>query len=231
MITHSMAPEAAPGDQPNFMTFADRDLRLLSREDSIRFARASGFREVGMSAAEVGILYDRLEAMGSGTIVELGRDYGTSTRLFTQHILKYGGRLDSIDLKHSPGVRESFMSIGFKVSSDLSGDYNLLGYVTGEALNITIRRQHSQKMDIGEVDPFVDFLLIDTEHATWDALGEYARWRMYLRSRAHVAFHDSSLPNVKKAIDIVRELDAERIAEEWVQERPDGFGVYIMRWK
>jgi hypothetical protein len=60
------------------------------------------------------------------------------------------------------------------------------------------------------------------------------RWREYLKSGSFIAFHDASLPAVARAIDIVKEVEAPfdgRLAKEYINERVDGFGIHIFRWK
>ena len=216
-------------EQTPIASYKNFDWKALGNNmDAVHFARASGFKETGMSVNEVALLYSCLEQMGRGYIVELGRNYGTSTRLFIQHVIRYGGSLESWDLKNWPGYLETMKENGY----DHRGKSLVVG---GESYDVWLREGvHSIKTPINREDRFVDFLLIDTEHGLEDALGEYMRWRQYLKSGAFVAFHDACLPAVARAIDIAKEVELHfdgRIAQEFVNERIDGFGVHVFRWK
>src|SRR5690348_15240231 len=86
-------------DQVDISNFKDFDWSKATKAQSVSFARASGFKETGMSVGEVALLYDLLEEKKPNKIVELGRNYGTSTRIFLQHVVRHGGLLESWDLK------------------------------------------------------------------------------------------------------------------------------------
>ncbi len=231
-------------EQPHIDTFIGRDPRTFTRKDAVCFARASGLRETGMSVNEIALLYDLLEEFKPRSIVELGRDFGTSSRLFYQHIVRNGGRLESWDLKIHPEIitGKAFARSWGPVTNIPTEDSHILEYgmpYYGDGYQLIFNVAHSIKSPVRDpatklefpisVEPFIDFLLIDTEHSTWDALGEYARWRHYLHGGALVAFHDSNLPNVRRAIDIVHELEGSRITDTWEPSHADGFGVHVLR--
>jgi hypothetical protein len=99
---------------------------------------------------------------------------------------------------------------------------------------VRLRVAHSMKTQLPE-DFKVDFLLIDTEHAIENALGEYMRWREYMASGAIIAFHDSTLPAVKRSIDLAIEVEAAchdgRILKIHKNEREDGYGLLALEWR
>lgn len=204
---------------------------------AVGFARAVGFKETGMSVGEVALLYDRLETKGACHIVELGRNYGTSTRLFIQHIIRHGGSLESWDLKHWPGFLETMAENGYEFVLDGPGVFapqmNVLP--NRDAYCVNLKTAHSIKTPVGRDDRFVDFLLIDTEHGLENALGEYMRWREYIKSGAFVAFHDTCIPGVARAISICKEVEQVsadgRLYKEYVPEQSDGFGITVLEWR
>ncbi len=236
------APHAElPYEQKHISNFKNHDWKnpktaLQAKEDAVLFARASGFKETGMSVNEVALMYDLLELKRPRVIVELGRNYGCSTRLFMQHVIRHGGYLQSWDLKHWPGFIETMGENGYEFSEFPNGNYGLISKEPDASIEIKIA--HSIKTPICSTNPgddrFVDFLLIDTEHGLENALGEYMRWREYLRSGCIIAFHDSELPAVKRAIDICIEVEGvggrERLVRRYDNERIDGFGVTLLEW-
>lgn len=214
-----------------------------SKVAAVNFARIRDYNETGMSVNEVGLLYDCLELMGRGHIVELGRNYGTSSRLFLQHVIRHGGTLESWDLKVWPGFIEAMEAAGYPQFSVPSAPYGSRVY-RGEGYEVITRLAHSVKTPITDprdrlgypncVERFVDFLLIDTEHGLEDALGEYMRWRLYLKGGAFVAFHDATLPGVARAIELVQEIERTftgRLAEHHVNAQVDGYGLEVFRWQ
>ena len=214
-------------DRRHISYFKGFDWLNASKEDAVHFARATGFKETGMSLNEVALLCECLELKKPKSIVELGRNYGTSTRLFVQHVIRHGGIVESWDWKHWPGFIEIMTENGYPLNSDASTDLP-----NGAA--VYLKTADSIKSPI-HPEFTVDFLLIDTEHSIEDALGEYMRWRRYLQGGAMIAFHDSSLSQVARAIEIVKEVEGwggrDRIWREWVNEHIDGFGVHILELK
>ena len=256
METILAQPTGAQPDRPgisydkreDISYFKGFDWLKASKEECIHFARATGFKETGMSVNEVGLMYDLLEEKKPKTIVELGRNYGTSTRLFLAYMMKHDlfyrkdgsneinsnhAVLDSWDLKHWDGFIETMRDNGYVFCS--------LGrscFVDGKFYTTVIRDDaHSIKTDIPPylVQRGVDFLLIDTEHAIENALPEYCRWREYLNSGALIAFHDSTLPAVARSIEIILEMEGKdrpgRIDKIHKNECEDGFGICILEWK
>jgi hypothetical protein len=137
--------------------------------------------------------------------------------------------LDSWDLRHFTDFYEKMAEIGFPLKQDEKGMFGKGGYILRAAHSIkTPAPDHFEHWGI-------DFILIDTEHGIEDAVGEYMRFRPYLAAGSIVAFHDSTLPAVARAIDMVREIEGwggrDRIAEEYAPASEDGFGVHIMRMK
>ena len=214
------------------------EIRGFDKQAANFYARATGLQETGMSVNEIALLYDLLEKKGKCNIVELGRNFGTSTRLFLQHVLRHGGWFESWDLKHWGNLEDTFAAQGFVVNRmqhAKTDDYDYGLSVPGAKENLAaIRVANSVMTDIEDKSRWVDFLLIDTEHGIENALGEYMRWRNYMNSGSFVAFHDSSLPGVMRAIEIIKETEAStcgnRLVREWKNEREDGFGVAVLEW-
>lgn len=210
--------------------FKNFDWSKATKEDSVQFSQAYGFPETGMSVNEIALIYDVLEAKRPKVIVELGRNYGCSTRIILQYLLRHdGGYLESWDLKHWPGFLEKMAENGYPSSpiANYPGDFSLCG-------KAHIRVADSMKTAIPE-NFQVDFLLVDTEHGLEHALGEYMRWRVYLHSGSCVAFHDSDLAGPKRAIEMIKEVEAnnfgDRLIREYVNEHIDGFGIHVLEWK
>ena len=221
-------------EQRHISEFKDFDWSKATKWDAVSFARASGFKETGMSANEVALLFDLLEAKKPKPIVELGRNYGTSTRLFLQHVIRHGGYLESWDLKHWDGFLEIMDANGYPFFCFYGNEYVDIKSGAPHSPKIRIKVAHSIKTAIPE-DFKVDFLLIDTEHAMENAVSEYLRWREYLNSGALIAFHDSTLLAVSRSIEIILEIEDKcrpgRIDKIHKNEREDGFGICVLEWK
>lgn len=221
-------------DYRDVNSYTIEEIRKFDKAAAVTYARAKGLQETGMSQNEIGLMFDLLEKKQSRNVVELGRNFGCSTRLFVQHVVRHGGTFQSWDLKHWGNLKETFANQGFKIGENKphEGDYQL--EFSSGAL-IQIRVADSIKTHIENESRWVDFLLIDTEHGIENALGEYMRWRQYLNSGALIAFHDSTLPGVARSIELAKEIElstcGERIVREWQNERVDGFGVAVLEWK
>lgn len=223
-------------------SFTIDEIRKFDKAAAVFYARATGLQETGMSPNEIGLMFDLLEKKKRCNIVELGRNFGCSTRIFVQHVVRHGGSFQSWDLKHWGNLEETWANQGFEVTRILKEgrhienghDYSLR--IPGaEERTALIRIADSVKTHIEDESRWVDFLLIDTEHGLENALGEYMRWRQYLNSGAIIAFHDSTLPQVARAIELAKEVEVstcgERIIREWHNERVEGFGLAALEWK
>ncbi len=189
-----------------------------------------------MSVNEIALLYDLLEEKRPRKIVELGRNYGCSTRIFMQYVYRHGGILSSWDLKHWDGFIEIMGENGYHFFPTGNGDFVTLPPPGQDDCPVNLRIAHSIKTPI-PANEMIDFLLIDTEHSVINALGEYLRWRFYLNSGALIAFHDSTLPAVARAIEMVKECEWNEdkgrggFKRQWILERQDGFGIQVLeRW-
>lgn len=221
-------------------SFTVDEIRKFDKQAAVHYARAVGLQETGMSVNEIGLLFDLLESRKDRkiNIVELGRNYGCSTRIFLQHVVRHGGSFESWDLKHWGDLKGSFARQGFFIE-DRGADYllheNADAYLEGRPALAYLRTAHSIKTPVTCDERFVDFLLIDTEHGLEHALGEYMRWREYVRSGGFVAFHDSTLPGPARAIEIVKEVEAlaapGRLVADHHNERVDGYGIQILEWR
>lgn len=222
-------------EQQPISYFKGFDWSKASKSDSVSFSRASGFKETGMSVNEMALLYDLLEKKRPKKIVELGRNYGTSTRMFIQHVLRHGGSVESWDLKHWDGFIDGMNENGYNFIPG-KGEEFVMSPIRNDA-SVTLKVAHSIKTHIENEGRWVDFLLVDTEHGLEHALGEYMRWREYLNSGALIAFHDSTLIGPKRAIEIIKEVEemaspgGGRLVKEYINEREDGYGIHILEWK
>jgi len=221
--------------------FKDFDWSTATKEDCVQFAQAFGFPETGMSVNEIALIYDILEAKRPKIIVELGRNYGCSTRISLQYIIRHGGTLYSWDLKHWPGFIQKMNENGYSFVGCDDEDTFVGKWIATDGSNLPgnvwLRVAHSIKAPVWRDIELngVDFLLIDTEHGLEHALGEYMRWREYLKAGSFVAFHDSELAGPKRAIEMVKEVEAnnygDRLIREYKNEHIDGFGIHVLEWK
>lgn len=225
-------------DRREIGTFTVEEMKNFDKVKAVLYARAMGFPETGMSQNEVGLLYDLLEQKKPKQIVELGRNYGCSTRILLQYVVRHGGYLESWDLKHWGNLEQSFADQGFVVNrfqQALTDDHDYtLTLPDATAPIAACRVADSMKTNIETTERWVDFLLIDTEHGLENALGEYMRWRHYLKSGSIIAFHDSTLPAVARAIELAIEVESDfdgRLAKQYRNERIEGFGLEALEWK
>lgn len=177
--------------------FKGRDLKELTDLEWFQFAKANKvFAEPGISAEELDAIHTALEKVigpNPATIVETGMCYGTTTRYFLVRNLKYGGTLTNYELFTRPKFKEAMEELGL--------------------WDNIIRKGHSM-LDTYDEKP-IDILWIDSEHALQDALGEYMRFRLFLRQGAIVGFHDSDCcAGVEKAIEMVQEVDELELVTE-----------------
>lgn len=221
-------------DLRDISTFTVEEMKTFDKATAVAYARAGGLQETGMSQNEVGLMFDLLEQKGVCNIVELGRNFGCSTRMLIQHVVRHPGAfLDSWDLKHWGNLEETFKNQGFDVrrSEEWGDDYKIF---LEDRHIANIRVADSQKTHILNDSRWVDFLLIDTEHGLENALGEYMRWRNYLKSGSITCFHDSELPAVARAIELCIEVEETfdgRIAKQYRNQRIEGFGLEALEWK
>lgn len=229
----------APEDLRNVNSYTIDEIRTFNKQAACHYARAGGLPETGMSPNEVGLIYDLLEKKQPKAIVELGRNFGCSTRILLQYVVRHPGSfLHSWDLKQWGNLEESFRNQGFQINQmhhalSENFDYTLAITSTGQTI-ANMRVADSMTTDIENKTRWVDFLLIDTEHGLENALGEYMRWRPYLKSGSVIAFHDSELPAVARAIELAIEVEQDfdgRLAKQYRNERIEGFGIEMLEWK
>jgi len=171
------------------MDFKGTDWKNMPVADWFHFAKANKtFREPGIAYTELAALYDALMSTGPRplTILETGQCLGTTTRFFVVYTQKYGGYHTSCEIKRRDLYVNAMKELG------LEDKYTTLG--------------NSMK---APWDKEIDFLFIDSEHCITDALGEYMRFRVWLKQGGIVGFHDTeSCYGVRRAIDIIRnEID------------------------
>jgi predicted O-methyltransferase YrrM len=195
----------------HILDYKGADFKSFDMIQSIEFASAEGGKiERGMAPNELEIIYKGLELLGQMplTIVETGMGHGFSTRMFLLHILKYGGELHSIEIF----PREEF-----------------LGYLTELGLRdyVILHQEDARKFN-NWTEP-IDFLSIDSEHAISNVLGEFFRFRLFLKHhRALIGFHDTVLPPVEKGIAIINDVD--NLEPVMVNLAAGGFGYSLYRY-
>jgi len=203
------AKEYLMNDRKALSFFDGKDFANLTLDERIQFAIATGVTETGMLAGEL-IAFDKALclAVEGMTYLELGQCTGTSTRFALTHILKHGGELNSVEINIRPD---------FKVGMEALGLWDKIN-----TINENTQTLHWTKQ--------IDFLLIDTEHAIADALGEYCRFRGFLSADAIIGFHDAwEIPGVRRSIEIIQEID--ELEEVARSPRGIGFGLRFFKIK
>lgn len=231
------------GARRDVNSFTIEEIKTFDKQTAVQYARAKGLLETGMSVNEVALLYDLLEEKKPKMIVELGRNYGCSTRLFLQCIVRHGGFLESWDLKHWGDLNQTFKNQGFHVVptsfspriGQTEPDFSISMPEDSNSPIAVLKIGDTRRDHITPTERWIDFLLVDTEHGMEDALGEVMRFRTFLKGGAMIAFHDSTLSGVSRAIEVYEEVEATaspgRIVRKYVNEREDGFGICILEWK
>lgn len=194
----------------HILDYKGADFKTFDMLQSIEFATADGGKmEQGMNHVELEIMYKGLQLLGQRPLVilETGMGWGYSTRMFMLHIIKYGGELHSLEI--FPRLE-------------------LLDYL--EQLDIRkyvhVHQADARKFNHWELP--IDYLNIDSEHALSNVLGEYFRFRLYLNAAISlVGFHDVSLPQVKRGIEILNEVD--NFEPVILGEHTGGFGYNLYR--
>jgi predicted O-methyltransferase YrrM len=197
-------------------------IKNFDKNTAIAYACAKGFKDSGMNACEVAFLYDFLEMKGACNIVELGRNFGCSTRMFIQHVVRHGGTFESWDLKHWGNLNETFANQGF----ELNGPEEDIHF---ENYQIRLKNADSLKNPIKE-GRWIDFLLIDTEHGVANAFGEFNRWTEHVKDHAFIAFHDATLPGVAESLRMIEEAKSDNIYEWYELEFAGGYGISLLEY-
>jgi predicted O-methyltransferase YrrM len=142
-----------------------------------------GFKDV----SEAQLLYDYCNARKPRLILEIGRRFGVSTRLFAMVAREVGGKVISLD-----GAPQSFVP---KVLEDLG----LTAYVD-------LVDQWSPWIN---PDPEwrIELLYIDGDHTFVPTLVDYHYFGFFVPTGGLIAFHDCLHPPVKKAIETVARRD------------------------
>jgi len=192
--------------------FKGEDFKNMELNRWLYFAKANkSFHEPGISYDELKALHKACEfALRSNNeapliMVETGMCFGTTTRYFVIRALKYGGEVHSYETQ----VREPFK----KAMEELG----LWKYV-----NV-----HGHSIRDPWIGKPINLLLIDSEHALEDALGEYMKFRVWLTAEAVVGFHDTDIcPGVKRAIEIIQEVDELELVSESSNKASAGIQFY-----
>lgn len=169
--------------------FKGKDLGKLTLEERVEFSKTSDIPEPGMSVPELLALQKGLEAV-NGTIcsLETGFCYGTSTRFILSWVAKVGGEHNTIECLIRPLAKKLFEETGI-------WDHKQWKLHVADTRLILWNKK-------------INFLLIDSEHALSDALGEYMKFRNYMDAGSIVAFHDTECCyGVRRALDMIKEVD------------------------
>ena len=169
--------------------FKGKDLTKLSELELFQFCKANRkYREPGIHPDELRCMHEAVSPFNgkSCTIVETGMCFGVSTRYFAIRNLKYGGKHINYELFLRESFKEDMVDIGLWDSITKKGHSIKDSYEGGD----------------------IDILLIDSEHAMSDALGEYMRFRPWLKGEAIIGFHDTDCcPGVRRAIEVILTMD------------------------
>jgi len=142
-----------------------------------------GFKDV----EEAQVLWNYANAVQPKLILEIGRRFGVSTRLFALIAQRHGGRVVSID-----GAPRDFVP---KILDEMG----LSGFVE-------LVDKWSPWID---PDPNweIDLLYIDGDHTHVATLADYHYFNFFVPPGGLIAIHDCLHPPVKKAIEEVRRRD------------------------
>jgi predicted O-methyltransferase YrrM len=195
-------------------------IKKFDKDRAVAYACAKGFIDSGMNACEVAFIYDFLEVKGACNIVELGRNFGCSTRMFIQHVVRNGGYFESWDLKHWGNLNGTFMNQGFRLNGQ-EDDIHFADY----PIKLKVANSLSNPIEEGR---WIDFLLIDTEHGVDNAFGEFVRWLEHLKDNAFVVFHDATLSGVAKSLEMIEESYADQILNWYELEHTGGYGITLL---
>lgn len=195
----------------DILKYKGTDWKNMPVYDWFHFAKANkSFGEPGVSYEELLALHTALMTEKRPlTILETGQCFGTTTRFFLVYVLKYGGELYSMEFK----VREPFQ----KAMKEL-GLADKFNTIAGNTMTVPW-------------DKPVDFLFIDSEHCITDALGEYMRYRVFLKQGGIVGFHDSEICyGVRRTIDLINsEIDELELISKSQDKMGAGIELYRMK--
>ncbi len=168
--------------------FKDVDWKTAPVWKIFQFCKANKrWLDPGISWWELAALHEAVEKVkGPAVILETGQCWGTTGRYFAVRTIREGGEFHSIELVTRPKFDEAMVEVGL-------------------APFINTIRGHSQKIPW---DKLIDILFIDSEHCMSDALGEYMKYRLFLKQGSIVGYHDvCNCWGVARAIEIMQEMD------------------------
>jgi len=194
------------------MEFKGVDFKNMPIDQWLYFAKANlTYGEPGIDYYELAALHQACETLGKRplTILETGMCYGTTTRYFLVRTIKYGGELHTFEVAIRGKFKETMQELG------LWDKINLHGHSIKDAWNKDI-----------------DVLFIDSEHALSDALGEYMRFREWLKENSIIGFHDTSCcAGVKKALEMIQEVDELELISEVDNKASAGIKLFRRKAK
>lgn len=195
------------GSGEDIADYFGRPLEKLEDLDVLKFCKANkSFKEPGISWDELYALYEAIKVFGNRPIVtfETGMCFGTTTRFFALRNKKFGRKHYSCEIKIREPFKEAMIKLGLWEYVTVLGDSMLTPF-----------------------DDKIDFLYIDSEHGVVDALGEYMRFRRYLKDEAVVGFHDTdSCWGVREAIGIIMGFDKIKLVTKSASTGSAGIEFY-----
>ena len=179
----------------DIMEFKGVDFKSMPIDQWLYFCKANlTFGEPGIDYYELAALHQACETLGKRplTILETGMCFGTTTRYFLVRTIKYGGELHTFEV----AIRDKFKETMQELS--LWDKINLHGHSIKDHWNKDI-----------------DVLFIDSEHALENTLGEYIRFREWLKAESIIGFHDTNCcAGVIKALEMIQEVDGLELISE-----------------
>lgn len=196
----------------DILEFKDIDFKNISLDQWFYFCKANlTFGEPGIDYYELAALHQACEIIEKRPLVilETGMCFGTTTRYFLIRTIKYGGELHTFEVTIRDKFRETMQELG------LWDKINLHGHSIKDAWNKEI-----------------DILFIDSEHALEDTLGEYMRFRKWLKENSIIGFHDTSCcAGVKKALEMIQEIDELELISEVDNKASAGIKLFRRKTK
>ncbi len=204
---------AVRDEMKSIYEFKGRDFKNLELDEWLYFCKANKeFREPGVSYDELKAIHEAMEIQGRKpiTILETGMCFGSTTRYFVIRKMKYGGEVNSIELKIRAPFIDAMKELG------LSKEHNV---IEGDTMIVPWNKK-------------IDFLFIDSEHGLSDALGEYMRYRAFVEKGGFIGFHDTDFCyGVSRTIQIANEIDDLVLVSESTKVAGAGVKIFKMRDK
>lgn len=195
------------GSTRHILEFKKLNMESLTLDERLEFSLAKGTKHPGMYLEELLVLNKSLETFGNKqiNILETGMQSGVSTRFFLTQVLKYGGKLFSIEQNIQQDFKDYMVVLGLW---DRINVFNFDSRFVFLDNNISI-----------------DFLNLDSGHHLGLVLSEYLHFRLYLKQNSLIGFHDINNKGVAFAINIIKKIDILEEVEK-CDTTASGYAVY-----